>query len=52
MTRAEFLRLDLKERQKYLSTMNKKQLAKLCKEYGVNDHGGTFTLYHKLVNLK
>lgn len=52
MTKAEFLKLTTKERQKYLSTMNKKQLQKVCKAYGLNVHGGAFAMSAALINLK
>ena len=52
MTRNEFERLPLKERQAIISKMSRKQLEKLCKQYGVNAHGGTLALQCKLETLK
>ena len=52
MTKAEFLKLEPKERRKYLSNMSKKQLQKVCKAYGIEIHGGAFAMSAALVNLK
>lgn len=52
MTRNEFLKLNLKERQTILSKMNKKQLEKMCKSYGINHHGGAVALQCKLETLR
>ena len=52
MTRNEFLKLNLKERQVVLSKLNKKQLEKMCKSYGINPHGGAVALQCKLETLR
>lgn len=52
MTKAEFVALPIAEKNKHLSTMNKKQLQKLCRAYGLRPHGGTFVMKYALVHLK
>ena len=52
MTRDEFLKLTLKERQAVLSKLNKKQLEKMCKSYGINHHGGAVALQCRLETLR